>query len=105
MPYPDWVMKHKTKGLYVNKVNEETYRLYRGHSQRIPGTNKVKRVVDEYIGTITKSEGLKKTKPKIKGPVQVLRYGRSCMLSQLISRYTRQLQKVIGQEWEAVFVW
>ncbi len=105
MPYPDWVMQHKTKGLYVNKVNEETYRLYRGHSQRIPGTNKVKRIVDEYIGTITKSEGLKRTQPKVKGSVRVLRYGRSCVLSQLMPQYTRQLKQVIGPHWEAAYVW
>lgn len=105
MPYPDWVMKHKTKGLYVNKVNEETYRLYRGHSQRIPGTNKVKRIVDEYIGTITKSEGLKRTQPKVKGQVRVLRYGRSCLLAQLIVSYTRHLKQVIGSNWEAAYVW
>ncbi len=105
MAYPDWVMKHKTKGMYVNKVNDETYRLYRGHSQRVPGTNKVKRIVDEYIGTITKSEGLKKTQPKIKGPVQVLRYGRSCLLSQLMPQYIRHLQQVVERNWETAYVW
>ena len=105
MSYPDWVMKHKTKGMYVNKVNDETYRLYRGHSQRVPGTNTVKRIVDEYIGTITKSEGLKKTQPKIKGPVQVLRYGRSCLLSQLMAQYIRHLQQVAGSKWETAYVW
>lgn len=105
MSYPDWVMKHKGKGLYVNKVNDETYRLYRGHSQRVPGTNTVKRIVDEYIGTITKSEGLKKTQPKIKGPVRVLRYGRSCLLAQLMSHSLRHLQKQMGSKGEAAYVW
>ncbi len=32
MPYPPWVMEHKKKGMYVNKINESTYRIYRGHA-------------------------------------------------------------------------
>lgn len=75
MAYPDWVMKHKKKGMYVNKVNETTYRIYRGHSERVKGTDKVKRVVDEYIGTITEAGGLIPTKAKVKGEVRSLRYG------------------------------
>lgn len=80
MPYPPWVMEHKRKGMYVNKINESTYRIYRGHSERIKGTNKVRRVVDEYIGTITEKEGLIPTKPKIKGEVRTVRYGGYALL-------------------------
>ncbi|HKL58381.1 MAG TPA: hypothetical protein VJ863_00665 [Sphaerochaeta sp.] len=68
-------MEHKKKGMYVNKINETTYRIYRGHSERIKGTKKVKRVVDEYIGTITEEGGLQPTKPKVKGEVRTVRYG------------------------------
>ncbi|MBN2861216.1 MAG: hypothetical protein JXK93_13195 [Sphaerochaetaceae bacterium] len=75
MAYPDWVMEHKKKGMYVNKVNETTYRIYRGHSERVKGTSKVKRIVDEYIGTITQSEGLIRSKPKVKGEVRSVRCG------------------------------
>ena len=75
MAYPPWVMEHKKKGMYVNKINETTYRIYRGHSERIKGTNKVKRVVDEYIGTITEEGGLQPTRPKVKGEVRTVRYG------------------------------
>lgn len=28
--YPDWVMKYKSKGVYVNKVGDKYY-LYRAH--------------------------------------------------------------------------
>lgn len=72
MAYPDWAMTYKKKGFYVNKVNDETYRLYKGHSERVPGTNKVNHIVDEYIGTIYKSRRLVKSRPKVKGTVQVL---------------------------------
>lgn len=87
MAYPPWVMKYKKKGLYVNKVNESTYRLYRGHSERVAGTNKVKRIVDEYIGTITESEGLKIRPAKVKGEVRVLHYGGYALLSWYCRRH------------------
>lgn len=80
MPYPPWVMEHKKKGMYVNRINESTYRIYRGHSERIAGTGKVRRVVDEYIGTITQEGGLAPTKPKVKGEVRTVRYGGYALL-------------------------
>ncbi|MDO4272009.1 MAG: hypothetical protein Q4C83_03460 [Candidatus Saccharibacteria bacterium] len=55
--YPDWVLKHKTKGTYINKVGDKYY-LYAAHSERVPGTKKVKRVFDGYLGRITKEQGL-----------------------------------------------
>lgn len=61
--YPDWVLKHKTKGTYINKVGEKYY-LYAAHSERIKGTNKVKRICDGYIGRITQEEGLIPSKAK-----------------------------------------
>jgi hypothetical protein len=80
MAYPDWVLAHKGKGMYVNKVNEDTYRIYRGHSERVKGTAKVRRVVDEYIGTITRDRGLIPTKAKIKGNVRTLCFGTYALL-------------------------
>lgn len=55
--YPNWVMKHKTKGTYINKVGDKYY-LYAAHSERIKGTNKVRRISDGYIGRITEEHGL-----------------------------------------------
>lgn len=63
--YPDWVMKYKTKGTYINRVGDKYY-LYAAHSERIKGTDKVRRVSDGYIGRITQAEGLIRSKPKLK---------------------------------------
>ena len=30
--YPDWVLKYKSKGYYVNKYKDH-YRLYKGHCE------------------------------------------------------------------------
>lgn len=54
--YPDWVLAHKKKGTYINKVGDRYY-LYAAHSERIKGSGKVKRVCDAYLGRITKEDG------------------------------------------------
>ena len=55
--YPEWVMKHKKKGTYINRVGDKYY-LYAAHSERIKGTGKVRRVSDGYLGRITEQDGL-----------------------------------------------
>lgn len=55
--YPDWVLAHKKKGTYINKVGDKYY-LYAAHSERVPGTKKVRRVCDGYLGRITQNQGL-----------------------------------------------
>ena len=72
--YPDWVLKHKKKGTYVNRVGDKYY-LYAAHSERVPGTNKVRRVHDGYIGRITEQDGLIPVRDKVQGEVIVYEYG------------------------------
>ncbi len=98
MPYPPWVMKHKQKGMYVNKVNDSTYRIYRGHSERVKGTKKVKRIVDEYIGTITEKDGLIPTKPKIKGEVRTLRSGGYAILWRFCRANLQRIPQLMGDD-------
>lgn len=74
--YPDWVMKHKKKGTYINFTNGKYY-LYSAHSQRIKGTNKVRRICDGYLGRITEEAGLIPPKDKVQTPVLVFEYGLS----------------------------
>lgn len=73
--YPDWVLAHKRKGTYINKVGDKYY-LYAAHSERIKGTNKVRRVSDGYLGRITEADGLIAPKDKFKdSEVPVYEFG------------------------------
>jgi hypothetical protein len=72
--YPDWVLAHKKKGTYINCVKGKYY-LYAAHSERIPGTKKVRRVSDGYIGRITEEDGLIPAKDKVVNDVVVYEYG------------------------------
>ncbi len=71
--YPDWVMKHKKKGTYINRSNDKYY-LYAAHSERIKGTKKVKRISDGYLGRITEEDGLIPPKDNVSGNVEVFEY-------------------------------
>lgn len=74
--YPDWVLKHKKKGTYINFQNGKYY-LYAAHSERVPGTNRVRRVSDGYLGRITEEDGFIPARKKLSGPVHVYEYGLS----------------------------
>jgi hypothetical protein len=82
--YPEWVLRHKTKGTYVNYQNGKYY-LYAAHSERVPGTGKVRRVSDGYIGRITEEGGLIPAKRKLDNPVYVYEYGLSDTILLLCS--------------------
>jgi hypothetical protein len=79
MAYPDWVLKHKKKGTYVNCVKDRYY-LYAAHSERIPGTKKVKRICDGYLGRITEEEGFISVKDKVSTDILVYEFGFSCFM-------------------------
>ncbi|MBR5376556.1 MAG: hypothetical protein IK139_04685 [Lachnospiraceae bacterium] len=92
--YPDWVMKYKTKGTYINKVGDKYY-LYAAHSERIKGTDKVRRVSDGYIGRITQKDGLIRSKPRLKRPPVALELG----LSYIILYSTKDISKGIHKSY------
>lgn len=69
--YPDWVLKHKKEGHYINKSGNNYY-LYRGHCEYKDGKNV--RIVDEYLGKITEN-GLIPSKGSVKTEVLVYEYG------------------------------
>ena len=94
--YPDWVMKHKKKGTYINKVGDKYY-LYAAHSERVPGTNKVRRVSDGYLGRITEADGFIPAKRKLSEQVFVYEYG----LSETILKLCTKIRSGLNREFRA----
>ena len=90
--YPDWVLAHKKKGTYINCVKGRYY-LYAAHSERISGTNKVRRVSDGYIGRITEEDGLIPARDKIRGEVIVYEYGLTVALMDICSGIHKGLKR------------
>lgn len=90
--YPEWVLAHKKKGTYVNKVGDKYY-LYAAHSERIPGTKRVKRVCDGYLGRITEKDGLIPPKDKVTSPVISYEFGLSSLTLCVCSNIHKGLRR------------
>jgi len=103
MAYPDWVLKHKVKGTYINRVGDKFY-LYSAHSQRIPGTTKVKRVSDGYLGRITEKDGLIPSKDKVSSDILVYEYGLSCAILQLCENIYKGFKRTSPKNADLIMV-
>ncbi|HZK60844.1 MAG TPA: hypothetical protein VFC41_02130 [Anaerovoracaceae bacterium] len=99
--YPEWVMKFKEKGTYVNYVKGKYY-LYAAHSKRVPGTKKINRVCDGYLGRITEEDGLIPPKDKVSGIVLVLEYGLSSTILAVCSNIHKGFKKTFTKNGDFV---
>lgn len=90
--YPDWVLAHKVKGTYVNKVGDRYY-LYAAHSERVPGTKKIRRVCDGYLGRITQEHGLIPPKDKFPKHIRSYEYGLSSLILSVCSNIHKGLRR------------
>ena len=97
--YPEWVMKYKTKGHYINFVKPDKYYLYKAHSVRDKETGKVVRVCDGYVGRITEKDGLilsKKNRPPEDHSIRTLEYG----FSYVIRNSTEGIRKGLNTSYK-----
>lgn len=101
--YPDWVMVHKKKGTYINKVGDKYY-LYAAHSERIPGTGKVRRVSDGYLGRITEKDGLLPPKNNVTEPVLSFEFGLSSLIFSLCANIHKGLRRSFVIYGDFIFV-
>lgn len=97
---PEWVKKHKTKGIYVNVRNGKYY-LYKGHSERVPGKKYPKLVCDEYLGQVTEEDGLIASSPSVLKEIKVYEFGQPYLVYQLtykhseVARFYKQRESLI----------
>jgi hypothetical protein len=101
--YPDWVLKHKKKGTYINCVKGKYY-LYAAHSERVPGTRIVKRVSDGYLGRITEQDGFIPSKDKISSDILVYEYGLSVAVMQLCRNIHSGFKSTSPKNSDLIFV-
>ena len=91
--YPDWVLAHKEKGTYINKA----------HSERIKGTNKVRRVCDGYLGRITEKDGLIPAGTHSKVSVTVFEVGLSFAILSTSGILLSGIKKSFPRHGEIIF--
>lgn len=87
--YPDWVMKYKGKGIYIKKT-KNGYSLYRGHSERVKGKRWPVLKCDEYLGLVTKEDGLIPSRPPVRKDVIVKTYGIEYIAEKCCSSILRE---------------
>lgn len=104
--YPDWVLKYKEKGTYINFVKPDKYYLYAAHSERVKGTDKVVRVCDGYIGRITQKDGLilsKKKRPPEDNNTYLLELGSAMAVWTGTERIRTGLNRTYGDMGDWVY--
>jgi hypothetical protein len=99
---PEWVLRYKTKGVYVKKT-KTGYALYRGHSERVEGKPYPVFRCDEYLGIVTEADGLVPSRPPVKGPVRVLRYG-LCQAAEAVCSVLRMHPRRLGLDADLLYV-
>ena len=105
--YPDWVMKHKKKGYYINFVKPDKYYVYKAHSERDKETGKINRVCDGYVGRITEKDGLilsKKNRPPEDHSTHSLEYGFSYVIRKSTEGIQRGLKQTYQKDGDLVYV-
>lgn len=100
--YPDWVMKYKKKGTYINRVGDRYY-LYAAHSERVKGTDRIRRVSDGYIGRITKEDGLIPSKSRIKTAPISMEIGLSRIILSVSEKLMMSTRKSFSKYGDYVF--
>ena len=105
--YPDWVLKYKERGTFVNKSFAKdgtvSYYLYRGHSEREKGTGKVRRVVDECLGKITEKDGFIPARHRLPERTHVTEFGRSRICVFFTEYILPGLQKTYGDDARKIY--
>jgi len=104
MPYPDWVLKQKSKGTLIMRRGDKYY-LYRVTSKWNPEKKRAQMKTGEYLGRIT-PDGL--IEPKAKRMlkrlenISVKEYGASFLLYHISSDMIGILKRGF-QEWKEIF--
>lgn len=101
--YPAWVLEHKKKGTYINRVKDKYY-LYAAHSERIKGTKKVRRVCDGYLGRITQVDGLIPPKDKLNSIPVVYSYGAEILVLSLSHKIYTGFKRSFKQNADFILV-
>ena len=102
--YPEWVLKHKTKGTNISQIKGKYY-LYAVSSKWNKEKGRAQKITKEYLGRITE-EGLTTPKTramKIETPITVKEYGASSVLCEMGADIAEKLQEVFPNDGERLF--
>ena len=103
MPLPDWVARHKTKGIAIERRGGRYY-ASRIHSVWDPAKRRARKVTDEYLGIVT-PEGIIPPKHKrVRDVGPVLETGNIMYLERFASMLVKPLQEFWPESWQSILV-
>ena len=109
--FPDWVLKHKRKGVELREIRGRYY-AYEVSSKWNKKLKRPQKITGNYLGTITETDGFvpKRTKQvkvskqskNLKPKLTVKEWGVSNFIQENLSRYIELLQKHFPLIWQSV---
>lgn len=109
--FPDWVLKHKRKGVELRKIRGHYY-VYEVSSKWNKDLKRSQKITGKYLGTITEADGFvpKRTKqvkigkknPEKKPVINVKEWGISNFIQENLNRYIELLQKHFPSMWQSI---
>lgn len=102
---PEWVLKHKTKGVDIRFINNFYY-AYKRHSVWDSEKKRAKTVTDEYVGKITQEGIIKSKHQKIIQEISqssIKEYGASKLIFEINKELIENLKDVFPNLWQFIF--
>lgn len=97
---PDWVLKHKKKGVEIQERGEGNYYAYKITSKWDPEKGRPQKITEKYLGKVVKGKGIVPPKPKRERKVEaVLETGNI----QLIKHVLKPLEESLKEEFPNSF--
>jgi len=100
--YPDWVLKHKKKGVQVHRIKNNYY-LYKVTSRWDPSLKRAKKITTGYLGRITK-EGIDKPIANRYIASSIKEYGSSSYLVADNQIVIEKLKKYFASFYTEIFI-
>jgi len=103
MKLPEWVVKHKKKGMEIRCFNNKYY-AYKISSKWDKKKKRSKKITEKFLGKITK-EGLIAPKiERIKKEVYVKEYGASFFIQKMNQDIIKALQELFQEDWQELLI-
>jgi hypothetical protein len=109
--FPEWVLKHKKKGIELREIRGRYY-VYEVSSKWNKDLKRSQKITGSYLGTITEANGFvpKRTKQvkiskmnkKAKPTLSVKEWGVSNFIQENMTRYIELLQKHFPTIWQSI---
>lgn len=110
--FPDWVLKHKKKGVELREIRGRYY-VYEVSSKWNKEKKRSQKITGNYLGTITEASGFvpkrtqqvkvnKRVIKKKKPLLSIKEWGLANFIQQNLSRYTELLEKHFPTTWQSI---